>query len=64
MKKIGFTNKSDGISIDIGDQVTFFFQGKISVPCYFIEIKGNLVANSAIAEDMEYIQLCSSSADK
>ena len=57
-EKIGVTNKSDGISIDISDQVTFFFQGKISVPCYFIEIKGNLVTNLAIAERMEQIQLC------
>ena len=48
-----WTHKSDGISIDISDQVSFFSQGKISVPCYFIEIKGNLVTTSAIAKHME-----------
>ena len=52
-EKIGVTNKSDGISIDISDQVTFFFHEKISIPCYFIEIKGNLVTTSAIFEHME-----------
>ena len=29
---------------------TTFFQGKISIPCYFIEIKGNMDTSSASAE--------------
>ena len=44
---------SDGISIDISDQVTFFSRGKYQFFVSLIEIKGNLVTTSAIAEHME-----------